>query len=53
MVWLANFAMIDIMDGLRILRERLSVMTYEALQSMTGTILHPGRPVADLSVPEL
>ncbi len=53
LVWRAGLAMIDIMDGKRILRERLSPMTHEALQAMTGTILHPGGPVADHSVPEL
>lgn len=49
----SSLAVIDIVGGRFVLREKLQSLTYDALQSMTGAILHLDGPVADLAVPEL
>ena len=48
-----GLAVIDIADGRFVLREKLSGLSIDDLQAMTGAeLLVPG-PVADLIVPEL
>ena len=49
----SSLAVIDIVAGHFVLREKLPSLSYDALQSMTGTVLHLDRPVAELAVPEL
>lgn len=49
----SSFAVIDIVAGRFLLREKLPSLTFDALQSMTGAILHLDGTVADLAVPEL
>ncbi len=49
----SSHAVIDIVDGRFVLREKLASLTFDALQSMTGATLHLAGPVADLVVPEL
>lgn len=49
----SSLAVIDIIAGRFVLREKLPFLTYDALQAMTGAILHLDGPVADLAVPEL
>jgi 3-oxoadipate CoA-transferase beta subunit len=49
----SSHAVIDIVEGRFVLREKLPSLTLDALQSMTGAILHLDGPVADLVVPEL
>ncbi len=48
-----SHAVIDIVDGRFVLREKLPGITFEALQAMTGAKLHTDGPVADLVAPEL
>ena len=49
----SSLAVIDIVAGRFVLREKLPSLSFDALQSMTGAILHMDGPVADLLVPEL
>ena len=48
-----SHAVIDVSGGRFVLREKLSGMTMEELQAMTGAKLHIEGAVADLVVPEL
>jgi 3-oxoadipate CoA-transferase beta subunit len=48
-----SHAVIDIVEGRFVLREKLAAMTVEELQAMTGAPLYIDGPVADLVVPEL
>lgn len=48
-----SHAVIDIVDGKFVVREKLAAMTMEELQAMTGGKLHTDGPVADLVVPAL
>lgn len=48
-----SHAVVDILDGHFVLREKLEAMSVEALQAMTGAQLHIDGPVANLVVPEL
>lgn len=48
-----SHAVIDIVDGRFVLREKLAAMTLDELQAMTGATLHTDGPVADLVVPSL
>lgn len=48
-----SLAVIDIEAGHFVLREKLTCLTVEALQALTGARLHLDGPVADLTVPEL
>ena len=48
-----SHAVLDIVDGRFVLREKLAAMTMEELQAMTGAKLHTDGPVADLVVPTL
>ena len=48
-----SLAVIDIVDGHFVLREKLSALTLEDLQAQTGAPLHLDGPVQDLTVPEL
>lgn len=48
-----SHAVVDIVDGRFVLREKLAAMTLEELQAMTGAPLHLDGPVADLVVPAL
>ncbi|SOC36241.1 3-oxoadipate CoA-transferase beta subunit [Rhizobium subbaraonis] len=48
-----SHAVIDIVDGRFVLREKLPGMTVEELQAMTGGELHIEGPVADLVAPAL
>jgi 3-oxoadipate CoA-transferase beta subunit len=48
-----SHAVIDIVDGKFIVREKLAAMTMDELQAMTGAKLHTDGPVADLVVPAL
>jgi 3-oxoadipate CoA-transferase beta subunit len=48
-----SHAVIDIVDGKFVVREKLSSMTMDELQAMTGAKLHTDGPVADLVVPTL
>ena len=48
-----SHAVLDIVDGCFVLREKLAAMTMEELQAMTGAKLHTDGPVADLVVPTL
>jgi 3-oxoadipate CoA-transferase beta subunit len=49
----SSHAVIDIVGGRFVLREKLPSLTFDALQAMTGTTLHLDGPVADLVVPDL
>ena len=49
----SSHAVIDIEGGRFVLREKLPSLTFDALQSMTGAVLHLDGPVADLTVPDL
>ncbi|MCB1397962.1 MAG: CoA transferase subunit B [Rhodobacter sp.] len=49
----SSHAVIDIVQGSFVLREKLAGLTLEALQAMTGATLHTDGPVADLIAPEL
>lgn len=48
-----SHAVVDVVDGRFVLREKLAAMTLEELQAMTGATLVIDGPVADLAVPEL
>lgn len=48
-----SHAVIDIVDGKFVVREKLAAMTMDELQAMTGAKLHTDGPVADLVVPTL
>lgn len=48
-----SLAVIDIVDGHFVLREKLPSISVEELQAVTGAELHFDGPVADLIVPEL
>ncbi len=48
-----SLAVIDIVDGHFVLREKLASLTFDDLQSQTGAPLHLDGPVQDLTVPEL
>ncbi len=48
-----SHAVIDIVDGKFVVREKLGPMTMVELQAMTGAKLHTDGPVADLVVPAL
>jgi len=49
----SSLAVIDILDGRFVLREKLPGLTFDALQSLTGATLHVQGAVVDLTVPEL
>ncbi|SIQ21008.1 3-oxoadipate CoA-transferase beta subunit [Rhizobium sp. RU33A] len=48
-----SHAVIDIVDGRFVVREKLAAMTMDELQAMTGAKLHTDGQVADLVVPAL
>lgn len=48
-----SLAVVDIVDGRFVLREKLPDLSLEALQAQTGARLHLDGPVAELRVPEL
>lgn len=48
-----SHAVIDIVDGKFVVREKLAAMTMDELQAMTGAKLHTDGPVADLVVPSV
>lgn len=48
-----SLAVIDIVEGRFVLREKLPGLSFENLQALTGAKLHLPAPVADLIVPEL
>lgn len=48
-----SHAVIDIVDGKFVVREKLAAMTMDELQAMTGAKLYTDGPVADLVVPAL
>jgi 3-oxoadipate CoA-transferase beta subunit len=48
-----SHAVIDIVDGKFVVREKLAAMTMDELQAMTGAKLHTNGQVADLVVPAL
>lgn len=48
-----SHAVVDIVDGRFVLREKLAAMSLEELQAMTGATLHIDGEVGDLVVPEL
>lgn len=48
-----SHAVIDIVEGRFVLREKLAALSVEELQSMTGAPLHVEGSVADLVVPEV
>ncbi len=48
-----SHAVIDIVDGQFVLREKLAALSLAELQAMTGAPLHLGEAVTDLVVPEL
>lgn len=48
-----SLAVIDIEEGKFVLREKLSDMSFDDLQALTGATLHLDGPVADLNVPEI
>jgi 3-oxoadipate CoA-transferase beta subunit len=48
-----SHAVIDIVEGRFVLREKLAALSVEELQSMTGAPLHIEGSVADLIVPEV
>jgi 3-oxoadipate CoA-transferase, beta subunit len=48
-----SHAVIDVVDGKFVVREKLADMTMDELQAMTGATLHTDGPVADLVVPKL
>jgi 3-oxoadipate CoA-transferase beta subunit len=48
-----SLAVIDIVDGRFVLREKLPGLSFEALQAKTGATLHTDGPVVDLVAPEL
>jgi 3-oxoadipate CoA-transferase, beta subunit len=48
-----SHAVVDVVEGKFVVREKLADMTMEELQAMTGAPLHTDGPVADLVVPKL
>lgn len=48
-----SHAVIDVVDGRFVLREKLAAMSFDELQAMTGAPLHIDGEVADLVAPEL
>ncbi|AJD44921.1 CoA transferase subunit B [Rhizobium sp. SEMIA 4085] len=48
-----SHAIVDIVKGHFVLREKLAAISIEELQAMTGAPLHVEGPIADLVVPEL
>jgi 3-oxoadipate CoA-transferase beta subunit len=48
-----SHALIDIVDGNFVVREKLAAMSMGELQDMTGAPLHTDGPVIDLAVPDL
>ncbi len=48
-----SLAVVDILDGRFVLREKLAALSFDALQALTGATLHLDGDVAELSVPEL
>jgi 3-oxoadipate CoA-transferase beta subunit len=48
-----SHAVIDIKDRHFVVREKLSAMTMDELQAMTGAPLHTDGSMADLVVPEV
>lgn len=48
-----SHAVIDIVNGRFVLREKFAAMSQEELQAMTGAPLHVDGPVGDLVVPKL
>jgi 3-oxoadipate CoA-transferase beta subunit len=48
-----SHAIVDIVKGHFVLREKLAAISMEELQAMTGAPLHVEGPIADLVVPEL
>ncbi|AMY70632.1 3-oxoacid CoA-transferase subunit B [Frigidibacter mobilis] len=49
----SSHAVIDIVEGHFVLREKLPELSYDELQALTGATLHVNGPVADLIAPEL
>lgn len=49
----SSLAVIDVVQGRFVLREKLAGMSLEALQAVTGATLHLDGPVADIAVPDL
>lgn len=49
----SSLAVIDVVAGRFVLREKLASMTMAELQALTGAVLHLDGPVADLTVPEI
>ncbi|MEQ8603231.1 MAG: 3-oxoacid CoA-transferase subunit B [Marivibrio sp.] len=49
----SSLAVVDILDGRFVLREKLPTITMEELQALTGAPLHTDGAVADLDVPAL
>ncbi|WP_440984378.1 CoA transferase subunit B [Shinella sumterensis] len=49
----SSLAVIDIVDGRFVLREKLPGLSFEDLQAKTGAKLHTDGPIADLVAPEL
>ncbi|MFX4887734.1 3-oxoacid CoA-transferase, partial [Acinetobacter baumannii] len=48
-----SHAIVDIVNGRFVLREKLPSLSFEALQAMTGAKLHFDGPVANLVAPAL
>ena len=48
-----SHAVVDIVNGQFVVREKLAAMSMEELQAITGARLHTNGPVADLVVPTL
>mgnify|MGYP002713834510 CR=1 FL=1 len=48
-----SLAVVDVQDGHFVLREKLSSISMDELQSLTGATLHVDGAVAELTVPEL
>ncbi|WP_163851889.1 3-oxoacid CoA-transferase subunit B [Pseudooceanicola aestuarii] len=48
-----SLAVIDVVDGRFVLREKLPALSFDDLQSVTGATLNVTDPVADLAVPAL
>ena len=49
----SSLAVIDIVDGHFVLREKLATLSFDDLQALTGATLHRDGTVADLDVPAL
>lgn len=48
-----SHAVVDVVNGQFVLREKLPGMSIDDLQAMTGAKLHQAGPIADLAAPEL